>query len=208
MINPWEIIQRQRRKSGLFGVFPVLVDAGRVVEVVDRAVDDREVRLVHDVALPLRRAGARTPAQNGDRFALAVPLFKSARFSTENRRFSTENRRFSGAIPHQTWTFNINSGKRWQFSLPARRPSTTPSPRRHPPPRTCNHSRDLSIAGMYIRSRLRERSINRRHVYTKQAQREIYQSPACIHKKQAAINTYLLSFGFFRSTRGLQNPSF
>ena len=29
---------------------------------------------------------------------------------------------------------------------------------------TCNHSRDLSIAGMYIS--IRQRSINRRHVYT------------------------------------------
>ena len=31
------------------------------------------------------------------------------------------------------------------------------------PPRTCNHSRGLSIAGMYIHA-IRERSINRRHV--------------------------------------------
>ena len=57
---------------------------------------------------------------------------------------------------------------------------------------TCNHSReiyqapaciyssrDLSSAGMYI---LKQRSINRRHVYT---QAEIYQSPACIYKSDS-----------------------
>ena len=41
------------------------------------------------------------------------------------------------------------------------------------------------IHSLGLQSSFRERSINRRHVYTKQG--EIYQSPACIYKNTAAI---------------------
>ena len=39
-----------------------------------------------------------------------------------------------------------------------------------------NQGEDLSITGMYIQSRLRERSINHRHVYTKQTGSNTYSS--------------------------------